>query len=397
MIILIILIYLLVLNPYTLIGPLGYYAALPILIYGVFFCFKYADLRVLLLFLICIVISSFGVLSSAFHAITQFGHLKVSVSILAYYFIGIGLYVLHGKRFNIDDLAVSIFYVGVFNGVVILLQVQYPQLRAVIESVFIESGNVDWTEGFRYRGIASSGGASLSVFSASLVYICLYLYSIKKIGLLLTLVSISILFFSIFFIGRTGLLLIAVSFFLHGALHGWRNIKSFIFTAGLISCLFIIGFDFIKRFLIQEYGEGFYNYSLGFILDGRLGIESEGTVGVIGEFLTVVPKQFPEILIGYGFYGGSAFYPWTDSGYARMFLSVGFLFGFIFYAAVFLIFKKAAIGKNKYFWPLIILLAIAEVKEGMMFSGYSSRLIFIMLGFWIANKTHTLRQSINNK
>lgn len=382
-----------VLNPYTLIGPLGYYAALPFLGVTALFGMRNISKEIARIFLVLILISFFGLFSSVLHGITQVEHVKVAFSIFIYYLVGIGLFVSFGKKVEFDEFLLGSLYVGVLNGFVILLQVQMPQFRTLVESVFVESGNIDWADGFRYRGLASGGGASLSVFSAFMVYICLYLYGVKKIGALMASVSLIVLIASVFFIGRTGVLLIFVAFLFHALVQGWRNIKIITFTVGAVVFVYFAGLDYIKEFLIQEYGEGFYRYSLGFLLEGRQGIKDEGTADIIAEFLTVVPKDFPEILIGYGFYGGSDFYPWTDSGYARMFLSVGFLFGFIFYVCAFYIFKKSTPGKEIFFWPLIALLAIAETKEGMMFAGYSSRLLFILMGFWAAQKLHSQRQA----
>lgn len=390
--ILLICILLLVLNPYTIVGPLGYYVALPFLSWVVICGMKIFDKNIYFCFFICFGISVVGVFSSILHDIAQFEHLKVTISIAIYYSIGISLFTVFGRKIDIDDFLLAALYVGVLNGVVILLQVQFPQFRAIVESVFVESGNIDWTEGFRYRGLASGGGASLSVFSACIVYICLYLYSIDKIKTLTTFVSMVVLVVSVFFIGRTGVLLMVVAFFLYTLAQGWRNVKIIVFSASTVIFIFLFGVDYIKAFLINQYGEDFYRYSLGFFLEGKQGFDDEGTVEVIASFLTTVPTNFPEILIGYGFYGGSDFTPWTDSGYARMFLSVGFLFGIIFYGCVFYIFKKSAYGNGSIFWPLIVLLAIAETKEGLMFAGYSSRLIFILMGFFAAQKMHGQRQ-----
>jgi hypothetical protein len=392
-VILVLLSILLILNPYTLIGPIGYFVALPLFGLAALFGRKDISRKIFYCFLILIFISFVGLFSSALHGITQIEHVKVAVSILVYYFVGVGLFISFKKQVDVEDFLLSSLYVGVLNGAVILLQVQIPQFRALVEFAFVASGNIDWTEGFRYRGLASGGGASLSALSAFMVYICLYLYGVKKIGAIMAATSLTILVTSVFFIGRTGVLLIIAAFVLYTLVLGWKNVKSIAFTAGLVIFFLFFGLDYIKEFLIQEYGEGFYTYSLGFFLEGRQGIEDEGTVSIISEFLTIVPKQFPEILIGYGFYGGSDFYPWTDSGYARMFLSVGFVFGSIFYGCAFYIFRRSAFGKQALFWPLIALLAIAETKEGMMFAGYSSRLLFILMGFWAAQKLHSHRQA----
>jgi hypothetical protein len=74
-----------------------------------------------------------------------------------------------------------------------------------------------------------------------------------------------------------------------------------------------------------------------------------------------------------------------------MFLSVGFLFGFVFYGSAFYIFAKTARENQLLFWPLIALLAIGEFKECLMFSGYSSRLLFILMGFWASQNWQSQR------
>jgi hypothetical protein len=126
------------------------------------------------------------------------------------------------------------------------------------------------------------------------------------------------------------------------------------------------------------FGDTFVEYAFGFLLkDG--GIQEEGTIGIIVEFLTVLPLDFPQALTGYGFYGGSDFYPWTDSGYSRTFLSVGFLFGFLFY---FILFKMYFLpfSENKFLiGSFILLLAVAEIKEPLLYSGAASRMFIFIL------------------
>jgi hypothetical protein len=375
---------LLILNPYTVFGPLGYYTALPFIGLSFLNKFKHLKKTVLYLFLVCIVISFIGSISSILHGIPQFGHPKVAISILLYFLVGIGLFNAFGRRTGVDEFLIACLCIGVLNSAVILLQVQFPEFRAIVESVFVESGNIDWTEGFRYRGLASGGGASLSVLSAFMVYIALYLYTKKKINLHFLVASLIILILSIFFIGRTGTFLIVVAFAINVLTQGWRSIRNILILMTTFIFISFYGLKYVEEFLIQSYDEAFYRYSLGFILEGKQGITDEGTVGMVAEFLATVPTELPEMLIGYGFYGAGDFRPWTDSGYARMFLSVGFLFGFVFYCCAFYIFKKSARGKQLLFWPLIALLAIAEAKEGLLFAGYSSRLLFILMGFWTA-------------
>jgi hypothetical protein len=387
MILLFIIFSIIILNPYTVIGPLGYYAVLPLIGCSFLILRQSIGMNVLFSFMVLIFISLLGLLSSAIHGITQVEHVKVAVLIFVYFCTGVGLFYLFKNKIDFNDYLVVALCVGIFNGLIILLQVQFSEFRALSESILVEAGNIDWTDGFRYRGLASSGGASLSVLSAVMVFISLYLYGIKRLNLFFACFSLTVLISAVFFIGRTGILLILIAFILYLFTHAIKSPRLISFLSFILIFIVFFGFEFIKSFLIEEYGEGFYRYSLGYFLEGREGFENEGTIKVIADFLKVVPDKFPEIIIGYGFYGGSNFYPWTDSGYARMFLSVGFFWGFSFYIIAFFIFKNLCFDRPAFFWPLIFILALAEVKEGMMFSGYSSRLLFISLGFLTAEKS----------
>jgi len=71
----------------------------------------------------------------------------------------------------------------------------------------IEAGNIDFTEGFKFRGLASSGGAALSVTQPIALLIALYLLDKRVIGSLLLTLFIVILFSSSMVIGRTGIIL----------------------------------------------------------------------------------------------------------------------------------------------------------------------------------------------
>ncbi|CAN1487082.1 hypothetical protein MCEMAEM4_00087 [Burkholderiaceae bacterium] len=376
---------LLILNPYTVIGPFGYYVAAPIFFYSLRYL-TIINLKILFLFIFCIFISILGVLSSVVHGIDQLEHFKVSVLIFVYFIIGFGLCLGLSNKIRFIDFLVLSMYVVVLNGVVVLLQVIFPEFRSIVESAFVEGGNIDWTEGFRFRGLASAGGASLSVLSAVMVYLSLHLYSNNRINIIKLYFILLILITSVLFIGRTGVLLISVALLMYVVSNGFLNLRILIyFIAGVLLFIFI-GVDLIEDFISYYFGDGYFKYSLGFILEGKDGIEGEGTTQVVYEYLKVLPSGFPEVVTGYGFYGGSSFTPWTDSGYARMFLSVGYLFGFLFYVSIFYIFWFSSVSKKDLLFPILILLAISEVKEPLLLSGFSARLFFILLGFSAAEK-----------
>jgi hypothetical protein len=84
------------------------------------------------------------------------------------------------------------------------------------------------------------------------------------------------------------------------------------------------------------------------------------------------------VLTGYGFYGGSEFEPWTDSGLARTFLSVGFPLGVALYINYFLIVKLIT-----RLTPLVLValavLCVGELKEPILYSGYAFRAFLLLL------------------
>lgn len=379
-------VFLMILNPYTVIGPAVYFL-LPLLVFPLTHGGKLLRFDDFYLLLFLVLISLVGVFSSFAHGIYQLNHLKVSISIVIYYFLVYSVFIIFNKRgFDFNTLVLFVLLGVVFNSIVILIQVEYPPFRTVIESFLVPSGNIDWTEGFRYRGVASGGGASLSVLITVAIVLALHLYSEKVIGLLMLSLLVFIMLVSLFFIGRTGFFLLPVVF----SSFIFFNLKKHLLKVSIsFSIAVLLGLlfgDVVKDFVVEQYGIGFYNYSFGFFLGGIDGIKEEGTVNHIVEFLRVMPTTFPEVIIGYGFYGGSDFEPWTDSGYSRMFLSVGYFFGVSFYLAFFLIFRNVMLRKifksrRFLFLTVGLVLLIAEAKEPLIFSGYASRVYMLLLGY----------------
>lgn len=391
-------VFVLVFNPYTIIGPLAY-CLFPLIVCPLLSKLRLFTYDSFFLLLALVFISSVGVFSSFLHNIGQFVHLKVAVSIVFYLFFSYAIFLIFKKSGLVfNDLVFLILFAVVVNSLIIIFQVLYPSFRSLIEGFLAPSGNIDWTEGFRYRGLASGGGASLSVLIPVAIVLALHLYSEKIIGILVLFLFISILLVSLFFIGRTGFLLLPIVFssFVFFNLQKYI-LKVFVFFLIMIVFLLLFG-EAIKDFVIEQYGVGFYNYSFGFFLGGVDGIKDEGTVGMIVEFLKVVPSTFPEVLIGYGFYGGSDFEPWTDSGYSRMFLSVGYFFGVAFYLSFFLIFRNVILSRKFLFLTIGVALLVAEFKEPLLFAGYASRVYVLLLGYALFEYVFLKRmRNINTK
>lgn len=386
-----------ILNPYTIIGPLAYYCTLPFFAYSILKHKHDFDKDTILIVFAMIFISLIGVTSSFFHGIGQFEHLKVTVSILVYVIVGFGLYFSFNKQgLNFDDLVYISLMAIFFNSLIVVIEATFPTIRDIIEFFLAPSGNVDWKTVPRYRGIASGGGASLSVLIPVAVTFTLYLYEKNRINTSITFLLSAVLIISLIFIGRTGILLLPIVFALFIAFNFKKYFLKFLCLFFIATIVAIISFEHIKHYIIEQHGAPFYYYSFGFMLEGRAGFENIRTIGIIKEFLTVLPLTFPEVLIGYGFYGGSDFDPWTDTGYNRMFLSVGYLFGLIFYACFFLFSYKPMKQKPFLFSAIISILMIAEIKEPLLFTGYASRITFVLLAYSILEIKFSEKKLTNN-
>jgi hypothetical protein len=383
---------LIVLHPYTIYGKPG------ILISGFFAIYALKNgvkktffLDLVIPIFLLLTIATFGAMSSVINGIPQINHPMTVVSLLIMILAANGMFLYCKKKnISIDDFLLLILLAVVLNSVIILLELQFDSFRSFIEGYLdpISGGVINYSQGYRLRGIASAGGAGLSISIPAALIIALHLFDRGRLNSVFLLILFPILLASVVVIGRTGivLLIIPVSMYLLLLLFRRNNdhtiLKTIFFV--LIPLLIIapLFYQYMSDFLSQMFGDSFVKYAFGFLLDGKSGVEEEGTVGLMAEFITVLPMEFPQVLTGYGFYGGSEFYPWTDAGFNRTFLSVGFLFGSIFYVIVFYMYFLT-FGINKYLiGSFVLVLTIAEIKEPLLFSGFASRMFILIFVYY---------------
>ena len=390
---------LVVLNPYTKIGPLG--TASVVLALSFYTLFSRFSLRIpfLIPFAILLLISMYGSFISYVYNIGQIGLLKVTFStclvMIAGHFISTFLI---RRNWELDDLLMVLNLVVILNCVVVISEFIFPNFRVLVESILVSAGNRDWSDSFRYRGIASSGGASLSLLSAISTAVSLHLFDKCKISGIHLLIIMLILFTSVLLIGRTGLVLIMVVlcgwlFFEAGTKGiGFKNVALLTFSIAALS-IFIV--PFIKTVLTERYSLGMFNYALGFIFDGDSNeLKAGGTIDTLVQYATNLPTELPYVLTGYGFYGSPVeFQKYTDSGFARIFLSVGLPLGLVYYLATSYIFRHLIADKNYRFLAVAILLIlmIGELKEPTIFSGYGSRFLFLLCAFHYIESTRKVK------
>lgn len=385
------LILLIVLHPYTIYGKPGILIAIFFAIYALKNGVKKSFFRDLVIpTLLLLPLATFGAMSSVMNGIPQITHPVTVVSLLIMILAANGIFLYCRKNnISIDGFLLLILMVVVLNSVIILVELQFDSFRSFIEGYLDPLGGViNYADGYRLRGIASAGGAGLSISIPAALIIALHLFDRGRLNPVFLLILISILLGSVVVIGRTGivLLIIPVSMYLFMLLTRRNNGYTIRRTFFLVLIpLFIVAplfFQYVSDFMSQMFGDAFVKYAFGFLLEGKSGIEDEGTVGVMAEYITVLPTEFPRALTGYGFYGGSDFEPWTDSGFSRTFLSVGFLFGSIFYVIIYYMYFLT-FRLNKYLiGSFVLVLTLAEIKEPLLFSGFASRMFILIFVYY---------------
>lgn len=386
-----------VMHPYTNYGKPGQMAVLFLAGYSLYCGLGDAFLRKMLVPCLCLMaFSAAGALSSAAHGIPQLNHLAAVVSLLMLVLAGRGVFLYCQRaRIGFDDLLLILLLVVVANSMIVLLEIQFDPLRQAIESVLdpILSGTINYASGYRLRGIATTGGASLSIAIPAAIVIALYLFNRGRIHGLLLMVFFFILLASVVVIGRSGVVLIAIPvlayllMLMHKDAGFWPIVKKILVACVILAVLLPFFFQFITAFFTEMFGEAFIQYAFGFLLEGGEGIREEGTVSLIADFLTVLPLQFPEAITGFGFYGGSDFFPWTDSGYSRTFLSIGFVLGLAFYVIMLRMFLLVFKGNKFLIGSLLLILLISEAKEPLLYSGVVSRMFILILVFRFCEQT----------
>lgn len=391
---------LMVLHPYTLYGKPGVIIALLFAVQSLrdgesLDFFRRFVLPCILL--LCIAI--WGTVSSVFHGIPQFNHPAAVIAFIIMVLGARGFYLCCVKAgIGLDGLLKMLLASIVFNSAIVLLEIQFDAFRQAIEMHLdpLTDGTINYAVGYRLRGVASSGGAALSLAIPAAVAIGLHLYDRGKLSLLVLTGAAFVLLASVVVIGRSGIVLLAVPLlgYLVLLLSRMRDIGALVRkiagVALVIAVVVPLFYQLILEFFTEMFGEAFVTYAFGFLLEGEDGIRDEGTVGYVAEFLTVLPLQFPEALTGFGFYGGSAFYPWTDSGFSRTFLSVGFILGMCFYAILLRMYLLGFSGHKYLIGSMVVLLVIAEAKEPLMYSGTAARMFILLAVFAYSARAHML-------
>ena len=314
---------------------------------------------------------------------------RTQFSILAMVVTGFSIAIMSDiyAKTNIDSLVLTKFFIYaiILNSIVVLLEFLIPSFRSFIESLLIPSTRTDYMVGLRFRGIASAGGASLSIAHGLSGVLLYYLYRKRLINPIFALVGILLCFSSLIFIGRSGILLLFVGiFFVHIMIkktNAKRKISNVIFTflAFLLIVVFVTNINYLYNMLPSFY----QTYSLNLFMNGLEGIQNEGTLNSVIKFI-VFPDSYVDLIFGIGnFSGGFEFgylFP-GDPGIMKLSTAYGIPLAFMIYLLIFIWCINLPSGNLKeILFIMIIFFVIFEFKEPFLFKGYSSRIFWTLIG-----------------
>ncbi|MDA9153744.1 hypothetical protein N9N92_01910 [Planktomarina temperata] len=366
---------LLLLAPYTIYGRPDMIVAAGFISYGLFSCrgrIPKSLIRDNVILFAVLGISLYGALiSNFFHVTPQIHHPRVIFSLIVVYWSFWGITRFCDRRILVDiNFEKLLINICLFNSCIILLQFFSSDFRQLVESFFVQF-NLRYDVGFKYRGIASAGGAGLSVFQAIAFTMLLFQISEKKITYIKGIIIGFTIFFATLLIGRTG----TVFMILFSIIFSFRSWK-ILFASTFLVLLTWTFYEAISEIMFNDFhGTNVLFYSLGFLFQSN-GLNEEGTLRVLNEYW-FFPNS-PNILWGYGFYGIGKFEPWTDSGYIRSVLSVGLPLASLKYCLLLILFYNRC-GKSVMMFFLLSILLIAEIKEPFLISGFGIRLFLALM------------------
>lgn len=278
-----------------------------------------------------------------------------------------------------------------FNSFIIILEYFNPDFKYFIENLIVENfmSETSYLEhSFRIRGLATAGGAALSVVISFGILMSVYLYFIKYLSLQVAVILIVIMNISNIFTGRTGLLLGLIFSFILFILLLYKsvfNLKLFIKNILLSVVIITLFLIFLNDYKLND--DVFYwafEIFINFSESGK--IESSSSNELLTMFL--LPDDIIHLLFGIGFYEGNQplDYIRSDVGYIKSVFSIGLPLSIFMYALLFnLIYKLKNIDYiTKVGIPFVILLLmLIELKEPFIYQNYLSRVIFSLVGAYM--------------
>lgn len=335
-------------------------------------------LPVLFLSLCLLALGSFSILYNGSNDYLSFVIvIKYLFALLCSYILVVSLF-----RYMKEDAFTFLLKVIVLSSLLIavtcLLEFFVPSAKAFFAALINTSGNIEYDTSFRVHGLATGGGASLSVGLAIGSVLALYLSVTQKKNMAFWAIVASVIYISCLFVGRTGFYLLSLFYVVY--ILSKLSVRGFavvLLLGYLISV--VIGMVAAEQieFLFNHGFEPFKNY----MESGRL--ESKTTNAVMDMY------YFPDwdhMLLGAGFWRYATYdYYLSDSGYMKVLLAFG-IFGFIvFYSTQLYLYSKAFFFYQRRFkftlgfTFVFFVLFLTELKEAFFVQNYAFKMILLLI------------------
>jgi len=327
-----------------------------------------------------------------FYTETDLLFVKLIVSSLIYLCIGtqLGLLLINrglsssSAQYFMMKIALAVIFT---NSIIVVVEYFFPPVALVFESVLANTTAIQYAVvEYKQRGIASGGGASLSVLHALGVVIAYALYQKNLLSVGRFIVSGAVIFISLLFIGRTGFVVAAVGVSLL-FLRETSNLRR-LFSPKMLFTVFVTSVTVVllSQYLTEVIPSGVLEYSILFMLDGSSGLQEEGTLDVMRSHYHI-PGEWTKLMFGTGTYSGN-FEPFStaDPGLMKALTAFGIPLTILFYTVLIIMLKPLfTVHPYRYFVSvLIVLFLIVEIKEPFILQGYSARLLWLLNGVAIA-------------
>ena len=268
-----------------------------------------------------------------------------------------------------------------FGGVIAatsILEFFSPSFKNALDAFIDTSGNIDYAESFRSHGLASSGGAALSLSMALIFILSLTKVCKSELGKITPVISL-IVFCSTLFIGRSGLLLCAMAVVVFLT----TKVSSLIKFLGIMLC-FLVVFHIYSPFT-EEQINIIYSYSLEPIKSFNETGSFESKTSEHLQTMFFIP-DVENIFLGGGYWRYPIFpYSLSDVGYLKVLLGFGLIGFIVFYAFSFFMYYNsyksysALFGDRRLFFLLFFSLFFFEIKEAFLIQNYAFKILVILV------------------
>jgi len=287
------------------------------------------------------------------------------------------------------------------NSLIIILEYVVPNMKGAVESLLYQDmgANINYADhAFRLRGIASSGGAGLSIVNALGVLLIAFLVFKRQLHALAGTAFSLVIVASNVFTGRTGLIFgILFLLILLGIILA-RNVRAGAAGIGYVILFFLTAPFLVKAIFNFELDPEIANWAFEWVdglMSGEISSSSSDDLGT----MLFLPDHVGHLLFGIGYFEGEgAIYPRSDSGYVKTIMTIGCLGGAVFYGVIaymLLRMRKMESNFSLLVFSILIFMFVVEIKEPFLYQNFAARVIAMFSGaaMFLISRQHDARAS----